>query len=156
MLPAHPSIFIPRIFVPVTEAVVRQAFERLQFGQVRAVQILEHTSAKGDLYQRVYVHFHHWYGLPRAKQVRDQLLEGQELKIVYDPEKPWFWKMCASKWSVPQHAYPHHKATDAFVSAAKDPSAPAQKRYVAPKYPRRQHTADEPRASDAAGSWRKK
>lgn len=105
---SYPSICIPRVFSNITWKKVKDVFEELKLGRIDRVDMVKKENEKGEKYQRVFVHFKFWNNRnEKAQQVRSKLLNGDEVKIVYDD--PWFWKISKSKVSRPQpKTKPHH------------------------------------------------
>jgi hypothetical protein len=96
MSSAEPSICIPRVFMNITKERILTVFTEL-FGDERAIDhidMVEKASPNGDKYQRVFVHFRQWPTTRDAQEMRRQLLDNKDVKIVYDD--PWFWKCSAS------------------------------------------------------------
>ena len=58
---------------------------------------LQRRGADGDSFQRVFVHFKHWPDHPEVTRIREKLLRGDEIKLVYN--EPWFWKLFLYKSS---------------------------------------------------------
>ena len=48
---------------------------------------------KGEKFNRVFVHFKRWNNSENSNTARERLLNGKEIKIIYD--EPWFWKISA-------------------------------------------------------------
>jgi hypothetical protein len=88
-----PSLCIPRVFANIGEARIRGIFEELNMGEIERVDIISKTTDKGDKFNRVFIHFKHWGTDGNAEKARQRLLNGQDIKIVYDD--PWFWKISA-------------------------------------------------------------
>lgn len=89
-----PSVCIPRVFPNITWQRVKGIFEELGLGLVDRVDMINKTNEKGDKYKRVFVHFKSWNADETAQQVREKLLGGDQVKIVYD--EPWYWKIAMS------------------------------------------------------------
>jgi hypothetical protein len=89
-----PSICIPRVFPNITWQRVKGIFEDLGLGTVDRVDMVNKTNDKGQKFKRVFVHFKQWNSDETAQQVREKLLGGDQVKIVYD--EPWFWKIAMS------------------------------------------------------------
>jgi hypothetical protein len=89
--PSYPSLCIPRAFVSVSREQVFTTFKQLKFGHIRRVDMIQKTSATGQNFQRIFIHFNQWYTNPQSVNSRISVLNGNELKIVYD--EPWFWKV---------------------------------------------------------------
>ena len=89
----NPSLCIPRVFPNIDEKRIRKIFDELQIGNIERIDIINKKTEKGDKYNRVFIHFNTWYNNTNANQVRDRLLNGKDIKIIYDD--PWFWKVSA-------------------------------------------------------------
>lgn len=93
-LPANvPSLCIPRVFANVDESRIRRIFDDLNVGVIERVDIVHKTTEKGEKSNRVFIHFRHWFNNKNADTSRERLLNGKEIKIIYDD--PWFWKVSA-------------------------------------------------------------
>jgi hypothetical protein len=92
----QPSICIPRVFENITETRIRRTFNQLNIGEISRIDIKERKNERGERFKRVYIHFNKWYWNEYAQMTRAKLINGKEIKIVYD--NPWFWKVSASKW----------------------------------------------------------
>ena len=90
----NPSLYIPRVYPNISELRIRKIFEDLSFGVIDRLEIINNTSKKGEKYNIVYIHFQEWYINSYAKEIRQKLLKGNDIKITYDD--PWFWKVYAS------------------------------------------------------------
>lgn len=141
--PSAPSICIPRVFSNITRARVEAIFRNLDFGEIEKVDMVQKTNAKGEKYQRVFVHFKEWNDDEQTQQARQMLLSDQEVKVVYDD--PWFWKLSASKSVRPEDRPKRKKRPAPFVdfTATSTPSTPresgevAEKRQCAPGAPKK-------------------
>ena len=93
----QPSICIPRVFNNIAEKKIRQVFDELSLGKISRIDIVkERKNEKGEVFNRVYIHFEKWFWNEDAQTARRKLILGKEIKIIYD--NPWFWKVSASKW----------------------------------------------------------
>jgi hypothetical protein len=88
-----PSLCIPRVFSNIDEKRVRHIFDQLNMGIIERVVIVSKTTEKGEKFNRVFVHFRRWFSNSNADTARERLLNGKEIKIIYDD--PWFWKVSA-------------------------------------------------------------
>jgi hypothetical protein len=52
----------------------------------------------------VYIHFRRWSNTENANIARERLLNGKEIKIIYD--EPWFWKISAYRERPGQESKP--------------------------------------------------
>lgn len=93
-IPANvPSICIPRVFVNINEARIRKTIDELNMGIVDRIDIVSKSTEKGEKFNRVFIHFKKWFDEGNAAIARERLLNGKEIKIIYDD--PWFWKVSA-------------------------------------------------------------
>lgn len=90
----YPSLCIPRIFTNVDETQIRSTFNNLNLGVIHHIDIVMRTNERGEESKRAYIHFTKWFDNEFAKSVRNKLLSGIEVKIVYD--NPWYWKVSAN------------------------------------------------------------
>lgn len=93
-LPSNvPSLCIPRVFTNWTESRIRRIFDDLGMGEILRIDVISKSTEKGEKFNRVFVHFKRWFSNQNADMARERLLNGKEIKIVYDD--PWFWKVSA-------------------------------------------------------------
>ena len=99
---SHPSICIPRVFANITKRDVRDVFEKVLENSscIDRVDLISRTTPDGTPYGRVYVHFRFWPKTEQAQSIRESLLAGNTVKIVYDD--PWFWKCSESRVAKPE------------------------------------------------------
>jgi hypothetical protein len=129
-LPANvPVLCIPRVYPNITEGRIRRIFDDLNMGELDRIDIVSKTSEKGDKFNRVFVHFKKWNTSENSNTARERLLNGKEIKIIYDD--PWFWKISAyresERKSAPQQQPSGNarKPTLAFDSDEEKSSKPA-------------------------------
>ena len=91
----EPSICIPRTLNNVTWRDVKDTFEHLcGRGTVERVDIVRKRDDPSP-FCRIFVHMRYWAtDKPEVAAIRQRLLDGETVKIVYD--NPWFWKCSAS------------------------------------------------------------
>lgn len=89
-----PSLFIPKVFINITQRSILKTFKKLNFGRIESVVMLKHTSPNGELYHSVIINII-WNTDPSSLNVRNNLLKGRDINIMYD--NPWFWKVAAYK-----------------------------------------------------------
>ena len=101
----EPSICIPRTLNNVTWRNVKETFETLIGpGTVDRVDIVKNNS-DNQQFCRIFVHFRYWPVKDQTvKKIRDRLMDGETIKIVYD--SPWFWKCVTSRISKPERTAP--------------------------------------------------
>ena len=92
-----PSLCIPRVFANINEKRIRCIFNDLNMGEILRIDIVSKTTEKGDKFNRVFVHFKQWFNNENSDTARERLLNGKEIKIIYDD--PWFWKVSAYRES---------------------------------------------------------
>ena len=102
----EPSICIPRTLNNVTWFQVKNTFEELMGkGTVERVDIVSKSSyADAQPFCRIFVHFRYWPNTPEITAIRDRLVAGETIKVVYD--NPWFWKCSASRIPKPEKNTP--------------------------------------------------
>jgi len=88
-----PSLCIPRVFPNIDEKRIRKIFEELNMGEIERMDIVHFVTDKGQKFNRVFVHFAKWYFNENTNLARERILNGKEIKIIYDD--PWFWKVSA-------------------------------------------------------------
>jgi len=104
-MPANvPSLCIPRVFPNIDERRIRGIFDSLNMGEIARVDIISRKTDKGENFNRVFIHWKKWYDSENANQSRERLLNGKEIKIIYD--EPWFWKISAYRESVQKQSVP--------------------------------------------------
>jgi hypothetical protein len=88
-----PSLCIPRVFPNINEMRIRKIFDELNMGLIQRIDIVSKTTEKGEKFNRVFVHFSKWNNNETTNLARERLINGKEIKIIYDD--PWFWKVSA-------------------------------------------------------------
>jgi hypothetical protein len=103
---SEPSICIPRVFPNIDKTCVKDVFEEL-FGKgcIERIDMIQKKTGNSERFQRVFVHFKYWPVTQRNQQVRQRLIDGHQLKIVYS--EPWFWKCSASRIPKPKDKVSH-------------------------------------------------
>ena len=91
---------IPRTLANTTWRDVRDIFEGvLGRGCVDRIDMVNKVNHRGESYQCAFIHLHEWPDNEHAMNVRTRLLEGNDIKLVYDD--PWFWKCSVSRLTKP-------------------------------------------------------
>jgi hypothetical protein len=93
-----PSLCIPRVFSNIDEKRVRNIFNDLNVGNIKRIDIISKITEKGEKFNRIFIHFNEWFSNENANTSRERLLNGKEIKIIYD--EPWFWKVSAYRDSI--------------------------------------------------------
>jgi hypothetical protein len=97
-MPANmPVLCIPRVHRNIEETHIRKIFNELNMGTLERIDIVikKNDNKKDNNFNRVFIHFKEWNDSENAHIARERLLEGKEIKIIYD--EPWFWKISAYK-----------------------------------------------------------
>ena len=95
---AMPSICIPRVLPGVSEHIIRAVFELvMQSKCIDRIDLVNthQVNINEGVYQRAFVHFRYCPTNKNAHYIRERLLLGLPLNIVYN--EPLFWKCFASK-----------------------------------------------------------
>jgi len=105
---SNPSICIPRTFTTIrgeqTKRAVFNTFRDLRVGHIERIDTVHKTDQRGERYCTVYVHLKWNMNSKLARDTRQKLLDGQDVKIVYD--EPWFWKCTMSTMEKPESRFP--------------------------------------------------
>jgi hypothetical protein len=107
-----PSLCIPRVFSNIGERHIYQIFDDLRLGDISRIDIVRANNAKGDKCNRVFIHFSRWYNNRNADTARERLLNGNDIKVIYD--EPWYWKVAAYREAPP------HRVESASDRSASD------------------------------------
>jgi hypothetical protein len=95
----EPILCIPGVFANIKEDRIRRIFADLDLGEVERIDIVVpkisvEAPQKENKFNRVFIHLL-WKQTDQATAARERLLQGKEIKIIYD--EPWFWKVSAYK-----------------------------------------------------------
>ena len=100
----HPSICIPRTFTSIRGKPVKDAvfttMRDLKIGFIDRIDVIHKTDARGERYSTIYIHLKWNVRNEIARETRQKLLDGNDVKIVYDD--PWFWKCTMSTMEKPE------------------------------------------------------
>jgi hypothetical protein len=84
------SLFIPYVFLNITEDRISRVFENNHLGVVDYVDFVRKTDKNGKPYNAVYVHFSHWFNSSAVENFQERVLNpDKEARVVYDD--PWYW-----------------------------------------------------------------
>lgn len=86
---SYPSLCIPRVFSNIKKEKVFYVFKKLNIGYIDHIDMISKTTTQGEKYQRVFIHFSRWF--PHARTMRNKIINGEEIKVIYN--EPWFWKV---------------------------------------------------------------
>ena len=97
----NPSICIPRVHKNTKKLFIIKQFEEL-FGAKNFVDRVDMVS-KGD-HIKVFIHMKYWPKCARSDNMRERLVIGKDVKVVYN--EPWYWKCSASRVAKPAYHQP--------------------------------------------------
>jgi hypothetical protein len=95
----EPSICISYVFTNVRRQQVWEGIKESNLGFIERVDMVKMTGKDGKSFQRVFIHFKHWFRNQRARDTRTKLINGGMVKLFYND--PWFWKLTASRSKKP-------------------------------------------------------
>ena len=84
---------IPRVITNINKNQIYKVFDDLELGEIHHIDIVNKSKEKGDKYNVVFIHFKRWFNYGNALIAQERLMNGKEIKMVYD--EPWFWKVSA-------------------------------------------------------------
>jgi len=106
--PNVPSLCIPRVFSNINEARIRRILAELNLGDIARVDVVSNKSPDKDKsFNRVFIHFNKWNTNDNANTARERLINGKDIKIIYDD--PWFWKVSAYREQTTHHHHNTHR-----------------------------------------------
>jgi hypothetical protein len=85
------SLYIPRVFLNITQEKIKSAFEGNGIGKVTRVDLI----SKVPEYNIAYVHFEYWNDTITARNFQSHVRETKGAKLVYDD--PWHWIVLENK-----------------------------------------------------------
>lgn len=91
----EPVLCIPRVYPNISEGRIRHIFDELNLGAIDHIDFVKKENDQGQIFNMVFIHFRYWKNNRNANEARDRLLEGKQIKVIYD--EPWFWKISAYK-----------------------------------------------------------
>jgi hypothetical protein len=93
-----PHLCIPRVHLSVTKDQVFEIINKYSFGSIEKIDVIKKrvsSNKNNDLSNMVFIYFNKWYDNDLAKSVKERLMSGKDIKIIYDD--PWYWKISAMK-----------------------------------------------------------
>ena len=85
-----PIICIPKVDRNINKNFIYDIFERANFGKIKKIDLINTNYTK-----RAFIHYESWNTNKRTIKVKNWLIEGKDIKIIYN--KPWYWKCSAFK-----------------------------------------------------------
>ena len=87
------SICIPRVFDDIHISFIANIFQHeLNLGRIKKIDVVKNND---NNFKKVFIHFDEWYNTEKTNNIKQKLLDGKNIKIVYDT--PWFWKCSLNK-----------------------------------------------------------
>ena len=83
-------ICIPKVGRNINKKLIYDTFERCDIGKIKRIDLINTNYTK-----RAFIHYESWNTNEQAIQVKNWLIEGKDIKIIYN--KPWYWKCSAFK-----------------------------------------------------------
>ena len=146
-LPANvPVMCISRVYPNISESRIRRIFDDLNMGTIDRIDMVSKQNDKGEKFNRVFIHFQRWHNTENGRVTRDRLLNGKEIKIIYDD--PWFWKISA--YREPEHPHQHkqqHRSKPTIQIDSDDDERPRPRPRDRPQY-RDERPRDRPQYRD--------
>ena len=85
------SLYIPHVFVNITEKRMFQYFESKQIGKVNHVDFVAKFGKGNKIHHAAYLHFDYWYDTKASQDMQSKLEVGKEVRMYYD--EPWYWQI---------------------------------------------------------------
>jgi len=85
------SLYIPRVFLNISQEKIKNAFEKNGIGKVSRVDLVSKTPE----YNVAYVHFEYWIDSVAARNFQSYAKETKGAKLVYN--EPWHWIVLENK-----------------------------------------------------------
>ena len=83
------SLYIPHVFVNITEERMVQSFQKRQIGKVNHVDFVAKFGKGNKIHHSAYLHFDYWYDTKASQDMQSDLEIGKEVRMYYDD--PWYW-----------------------------------------------------------------
>lgn len=92
-----PNLCIPRVHTFVTKEQVFEIINKYSLGSIQKIDVIKKKGShkNNDISNMVFIYFNEWYDNALANSVKDRLMSGKDIKIIYDD--PWYWKISAIK-----------------------------------------------------------
>lgn len=89
------SLCIPRVNTSITKSQIYKTLETIDFCILDRIDLIRIKNNKGQEFQRVFIHIKRWNTTDSALFIKERLMSGRDIKVVYD--FPWFWKISLTK-----------------------------------------------------------
>jgi len=81
------TLCIPRILTDIKKEFIYDIINKLNLGKITNIDIVRSKKMSN----KAFIHFSKWNNGGNADIVKERLLIGKDVKIVYN--EPWFWKI---------------------------------------------------------------
>lgn len=99
---SNPSLCIPRVFKDISVPSIANVFQnKLKFGVIKKINIIPNVNDKN--FKKVFIHFDFWYDSENINNIKQKILNGTTIKVIYD--MPWFWKCCLNRYPTKNDNY---------------------------------------------------
>jgi hypothetical protein len=85
--PQLKTLCIPRILSNITKDSICDTINNLNLGTIHHIDVIRNK----NLSNKAFIHFSKWNNGGNADIAKDRLLNGKDIKIIYN--EPWFWKL---------------------------------------------------------------
>ena len=85
------SLYIPRVFLNITEEKIREVFETLELGEIERIDLVPRPYTSGTISANMaFIYFKYWSQTVSAQNLASRIMDPRrEARIVYDD--PWYW-----------------------------------------------------------------
>lgn len=90
-----PVLCIPRVRANISKSHILNVFQQLNMGTLERIDIVCKQTERGELYNRVFVHYREWNNSENARQALQRLRNGQDIKVIHDIDAGFHWKISA-------------------------------------------------------------
>ena len=99
------SLYIPRVFLNITEEKIREVFETLELGEIERIDLVPRPYTSGTISANMaFIYFKYWSQTVSAQNLASRIMDPRrEARIVYDD--PWYWILLPNRR--PQLAKPN-------------------------------------------------
>jgi hypothetical protein len=81
------TLCIPRILSNISKEYIRDTLNNFNLGTIHHIDLIRNKKISN----KAFIHFSNWNDNGNAKIAKDRLLNGKDIKIIYN--EPWFWKI---------------------------------------------------------------
>ena len=127
----YPSLCIPRVFPGISQKFIEDMFR--QIGILSHVEMNLRTSAKGEKYYLVFIHFQMWYLDTYTYDTRLRLVNGENIPVFYNEKQ--FWKVSAMRLAKPTNPPPPRLSAYSKPPLPNPPPPPPKSVYSKPPLP---------------------